>query len=596
MSIGFAATTLKVHKIVGLLPFPFRKSGFPAAARRQAREALRFQFQLVDSSLLLAITDQIITVDFSRSLARHRNAHITSSAPSHSSSAEILPKMGDFLQQAYTRIRQSATASEQESPPTLPSTRELAIARAALEDTLAAFSNHPETRRGSEATLDHLLNQIVPALNGQNRSSRYWGFVTGSTLPIAEAADNIVSAYDQNVQVHLPDQTIATEVEDIALKMLLRLLQLGEPCQWGGRTFTTGATASNILGLACGRESVLMNRLPEGSESVGELGLLKACAEAGVEEIQVLTSMGHSSLSKAASVVGLGRSSVKALPYSDEQPWRLDIDAVERELQRKNVASIIAISAGEVNTGRFAVESNADMSRLRNLADRFKAWIHVDGAFGIFVRCLPKSQEFSTLESLTHGLELADSITMDGHKLLNVPYDNGVFVTRTSTLLASVFQNPNAAYLSGGASHIPSPLNIGLENSRRFRALPVYAALMSEGIGGYSEIMARMVRLARRIAHIVSESDDYILLPDGVGYMETTHICVLFRAKDDHLNETLVKTINDTRMWYVSGTKWKGQSACRVAIGNWKVNIDEDAALVKHSLADIADKYRKGSM
>lgn len=146
-----------------------------------------------------------------------------------------------------------------------------------------------------------------------------------------------------------------------------------------GRTFTTGATGSNILGLACGREAVITSRLAEGVGSVGEVGLLQACVKAGVEEIQVLTSMGHSSLSKAASVVGLGRASVKLLPFSDAEPWRLDIDAVERELQRKNVASIIAISAGEVNTGRFATTGIEEMKRLRALADQYQAWIHVDG-------------------------------------------------------------------------------------------------------------------------------------------------------------------------------------------------------------------------
>lgn len=283
--------------------------------------------------------------------------------------------MADFVEQAQRRIRQSAVAPGEHAP-TLPGPEKLARARASLPDATAVDYL---AGRGPEATLSHLLDDIVPGLNGQNRSGRYWGFVTGSTLPIAEAADNIVSAYDQNVQVHLPDETIVTEVEDAALKMLLRLLKFGEPEQWEGRTFTTGATGSNILGLACGREAVVTARITDSSESVGELGLLQACRRAGIEEIQVLTSMGHSSLSKAASVVGLGRSSVKLLPYSDAEPWRLNIDAVERELRRENVGSIISISAGEVNTGRFATTGVEDMKRLRRLADRYGAWIHVDG-------------------------------------------------------------------------------------------------------------------------------------------------------------------------------------------------------------------------
>lgn len=146
---------------------------------------------------------------------------------------------------------------------------------------------------------------------------------------------------------------------------------------WAGRTFTTGATGSNILGLACGREVIVNKRLD--GEGVGELGLLTACVRAGVKEIQVLTSAGHSSLSKAASVVGLGRRSVKELGLSEDHPWRLDIDAVEETLKKDGTASIIAISAGDVNTGGYALEGIEEWKRVRELADMYGAWIHVDG-------------------------------------------------------------------------------------------------------------------------------------------------------------------------------------------------------------------------
>jgi glutamate/tyrosine decarboxylase-like PLP-dependent enzyme len=177
---------------------------------------------------------------------------------------------------------------------------------------------------------------------------------------------------DQNVQVHLPEQTIATTLEDSALEMLVLLLKLGD---WKGRTFTTGATSSNVLGLACGREAILAKR----GQSVGEVGLLAACLSAGVKELQILTSAGHSSLSKAASIVGFGRGSVKELRLSDSEPWRLDLQALERELQKSDVASVIALSAGEVNTGRYALTGIEEMRRVRELADKYGAWIHVDG-------------------------------------------------------------------------------------------------------------------------------------------------------------------------------------------------------------------------
>ncbi|KAI1171483.1 pyridoxal phosphate-dependent transferase [Nemania sp. FL0916] len=499
-----------------------------------------------------------------------------------------------FISLAQQRIRQSATVSPGAHAPTLPGPDKLAHARASLPDDA---SEAYLSGLGPEATFSHLMEDIVPALNGENRSGRYWGFVTGSTLPVAEVADNIVSAYDQNVQVHLPDQTIATEVEDAALKMLLRLLRLGDPGHWLGRTFTTGATASNILGLACGREGVLTARLgEEDAPSSGELGLLRACAEAGIKEIQVLTSMAHSSLPKAASVVGLGRASVKFLPFRDAEPWRLDIDAVERELRRENVASIIALSAGEVNTGRFATTGVEDMRRLRGLADTYKAWIHVDGAFGIFARVLPATDEYVALHKVAEGLELCDSMTIDGHKLLNVPYDNGIFFTRKSSILKAVFQNPNAAYLSSDpTSLIESPLHIGLENSRRFRALPVYAVLMSEGFDGISKMLERMVITARAVARAIqSLADDYVLLPEAgpssssLSVRDNIHIVVLFRARDDELNNVLVRRINDGCKWYVSGSSWGGKPAVRVAVSSWRAEPEDAFITVRESLLVIS--------
>ena len=334
-----------------------------------------------------------------------------------------------FLERAYNRLRQQTTATptntfattttttpNNQPAPLLPTQTALAQARASL-----SRPSDPDylLGRGPDATLDHVLGTIAPALNGQNLGSggRYWGFVTGSTLPVAEAADNVVSAYDQNVCVHLPAQSVATEVEDAALGMVVDLLELegcssssgggGDGEKWRGRTFTTGATASNVLGMACGREAVVRMRLggpgagagagdgvdeaEDGDEeeedtAVGELGLLRACAKAQIDEIRILTSMAHSSIYKAASIVGLGRASVRDLPYSEDEPWHLDLDAVERELRENpRVAHIISVSAGEVNTGRFATRGIEDMRRLRELADTYKAWVHVDG--GRFARC-----------------------------------------------------------------------------------------------------------------------------------------------------------------------------------------------------------------
>ncbi|PTB78355.1 PLP-dependent transferase [Trichoderma longibrachiatum ATCC 18648] len=335
--------------------------------------------------------------------------------------------MPDLFDIAAHAIRlQQRHSSPQTSSHTLPPLSLIHAASAALPNP-----SDPGFLSGQPAAdvARHIAEHIVPALCGQSQSSRYFGFVTGGVLPLAEWADNVVSRMDQNVQVHLPEQTVSTIVEDAALEMLIGLLRLES--EWKGRTFTTGATGSNILGLACGREAVLAKR----GASVGELGLLGACVKAGVSEIQVLTSGGHSSLSKAASVVGLGRASVKELPRSAAQPWKLDLDAVERELSRPGTASIVAVSMGEVNTGGYALDDVDEWRKLRELADRHGAWIHADGAFGIFCSVLEDRDEYRLLHKRVKGVDLADSITIDGHKMLNVVRDSHCRFSNSSLCL-----------------------------------------------------------------------------------------------------------------------------------------------------------------
>ncbi|OAQ62029.1 tyrosine decarboxylase [Pochonia chlamydosporia 170] len=492
--------------------------------------------------------------------------------------------MSDILNLSTQESRLAQRKAPSSTGPTLPPPESLLAAEASLPNPQSATYLQGQS---SSSTAAHIIRDIVPALTGQAHSSRYYGFVTGGVLPIAEWADNVVSHTDQNVQVHLPGQTVATAVEDAALEMLVRLLRL-DMVTWAGRTFTTGATGSNILGLACGREVIVNKRLD--GEGVGELGLLTACMRAGVKEIQVLTSAGHSSLSKAASVVGLGRRSVKELGLSEDQPWRLDIDAVEEALKKDGTASIIAISAGDVNTGGYALEGIEEWKRVRELADKYGAWIHVDGAMGVFARALGDEPQYQLLKQRTEGIHLADSITLDGHKLLNVPYDCGIFFTRAASTLSSVFVNPNAAYLaSSSAATIPSPLNIGLENSRRFRALPAYAVLLSEGRPGIATLLSNMIELCRKLAVYLRDSPHYELLPDGGAPLEGIFMILLFRAKKQAVNETLVERINQTRDMYVSGTKWKGEKAVRIAVSNWKVDIERDFGVVTRILDAVAD-------
>ncbi|KAI4168502.1 MAG: hypothetical protein LQ343_006389 [Gyalolechia ehrenbergii] len=464
----------------------------------------------------------------------------------------------------------------------------------------------PREGYGIQKTTSHILEDIAPALNRQALSPNYYGFVTGGITPTARVAEEIVSLYDQNVQVHLPATTIATTLEDRALKLLLELLEF-EVKAWPDRTFTTGATASNIMGLACGREHVINQAIRKRKrqttsnnvETVGDVGLLAACKAADITDIQILTTMPHSSLKKASSVVGLGRSCFHQVNRSDEE-LEFDLELLEERLTRPHTASIVVISCAEVNTGRFATHSELEVKSLRSLCDKYGAWVHIDAAFGIFARVLEDSDEFNYVRGGVEGLDLADSIAGDAHKLLNVPYDCGFFFSRHAGMTQEVFQNPNAAYLSSGNSSpdsVQSPLNIGLENSRRFRALPVYASLVSYSRNGYRDMLQRQIRLARRIAGYLTRHPYFDLLPqnrdDMANIDERTYIIVLFRAKDDFLNATLVQRLNASSQIYVSGTAWDGRPACRIAVANWQVDVERDLAIVQSVVEEILEDKRR---
>ena len=489
------------------------------------------------------------------------------------------------------------------------------------------------------------LTAIDRSLNKASLSSRYFGFVTGGVTPAALLADLHVSTMDQNVAVHLPKETIATEVEVRALNMLLDLFALprsdwgvGSPYPGYG-AFTTGATSSNVIGLALGREHVLSRwsqQYSEQSVSVGESGIAAAMAAARIHKLKILSTLPHSSIGKAASIVGLGRACVVDI-RTQSNPLDIDMRKLEHELSRPGEASIVCISTGEVNTGRFSTRSVTQLSQIRTLCDRYNTWIHVDGAFGLFARLLlhvPADVEtYPELVAGAQGVELADSITGDAHKLLNVPYDCGFYFTRHKALAVEVFQNAGAAYLSTGVGDddgILSPLNVGIENSRRFRALPVYATLYAYGRSGYVEMLKRQIELARRVAGWVWDHPEwYTLLPldeggmgsrNGTGVKEevdvstngngsasngiaksrngtsrqamldNTFMIVLFRATDTFVNchgDRLVARINKTGKMYVSGTAWDGMKAARIAVSNWQSSVERDWEVVRSVLESV---------
>ncbi|KAJ3026873.1 UNVERIFIED_CONTAM: hypothetical protein HDU68_004930, partial [Siphonaria sp. JEL0065] len=251
-------------------------------------------------------------------------------------------------------------------------------------------SSLPAFGLGLDATFDLITQTIAPA-NIKATGPRYFGFVTGGVTPAALLADMITTTLDQNVQVHLPKDSVATTVESLALDMAADLMEIDSRNSFVGKTLTTGATASNILGLACGREYVTKQIMGQ-NYSLADDGFYGACP------IVVLHVHGHASLSKAASLLGIGRKNCINLAIGSEA-CDFNVENLQTALAKYKQAKtgvIVVASYGEVNTGRFT----ANIPQIRTLCDSYDAWLHIDAAFGSFA---PES---------TH-LGLADRITSD---------------------------------------------------------------------------------------------------------------------------------------------------------------------------------------
>jgi glutamate/tyrosine decarboxylase-like PLP-dependent enzyme len=309
-------------------------------------------------------------------------------------------------------------------------------------------------------------------------------------------------------------------------------------------TITTGATAGNILGIACGREDMHFKRSGQ------------RVSLTGAGKTEVLCAGGHSSISKACSILGVGRDNCIDLT-SKEHPASFDINQLFERLYQnevENIASVVVATFGEVNTGAFTRE----IDYIHGICQKYNAWLHIDAAFGILARIHPRKQK------LSKNLELADSISFDGHKFFNVPYDCGVYLTKDIKTLTAVCGNTGAAYLASSADEI-SPLNVSLENSRRFRALPLYASLLSLGKEGYIDVVQRCCTFAKAIGKKIDESEKFRLL------REVEFNIVLFQAvghKDIPANERIKDAINQTRKLYISGTTWNNEGALRMAVCN----------------------------
>jgi glutamate/tyrosine decarboxylase-like PLP-dependent enzyme len=388
-----------------------------------------------------------------------------------------------------------------------------------------------------------LLDKYGSPATVASAGGRYFGFVTGSTLPAALAANWLAGAWDQNAGLWV-QSPVAAFLEEVTAGWLRDIFRFPSSCGVG---FVTGATMANFSCLAAARHALLKR----AGWNVEEQGLF------GAPELTVVVgSEVHASVLKALSLVGLGRNRVIKVP-ADEQ-GRMRADA----LPPLNDRTLVCIQAGNVNTGAFD-----PAKEICQLARESGAWVHVDGAFGLWAAAAPRR------EHLLNGFAEADSWATDCHKWLNVPYDSGLAFVREADNLRNAMAL-SGAYLQfsdqrDGTQYTP-------EASRRARGIEIWAALKSLGRRGLAEMIERNCRLAERFAHELRRAG-YSILNDVVLNQ------VLVSFGDAATTRRVIADLQSDGSCWCGGTEWQGHTAMRISVSSWATT----EADVDYSLAAI---------
>jgi glutamate/tyrosine decarboxylase-like PLP-dependent enzyme len=398
----------------------------------------------------------------------------------------------------------------------------------------------PDEPRDPTEVIDELVAGAGPGVVAIP-SGRYFGFVIGGAVPAALAADWLTSAWDQNAGLYVGGPS-ASVVEEVAGAWLKDMLLIPQDASFA---FVTGCQMANFTALAAARWHVLA----QAEWDVNSKGL------AGAPPVRVLCGAKvHVTVTRALRLLGLGTPEI--VPADDQ--GRVAADAMRETLRDTAGPTIVCAQAGEVNTGAFdPLPEIADAARAAG------AWLHVDGAFGLWAATSPK------LAHLVAGAERADSWATDAHKWLNVPYDCGiVFCAHPDAHRAAI--GVHAEYLiHGDADALRDQVDWTPEFSRRARGFTVYAALRSLGRRGVTEIVERTCAHARRFSEALAELPGFELLTDVVLNQ------VLFRFESDDRTDDVLRRVQESGEAWLSGTVWDGRRAIRISVSNWQTS-DED--------------------
>lgn len=412
---------------------------------------------------------------------------------------------------------------------------------------LSLTDHLPEEGVGALAALAQFNQRFEPTIVATT-GPRYWGFVTGGSTPAAVMGDWLTSIYDQNSFATQGQGDLSARLELETIQLLLDLFGLPKDFLGG---FVTGATMSNFTCLAVGRQWL--------GKQLG-----KDFAKEGVTgQLPVLTATPHSSAIKSLSLLGMGSSRYTRVNVMPGNREAIDIADLEQKLAALNGQPCLVLSSGgTVNTVDFD-----DFRAIAQLKQRYDFWWHIDAAFGGFAACSPAHKH------LLAGWEEADSITVDCHKWLNVPYESAVFFVKEKHRLLQVetFQNSNAPYLGDPLDNF-SYMNFLPENSRRLKALPAWFTLVAYGKAGYRKMVEDCIQHARQLGAFVAESPYFELLAPV--RLNTVCFTLAGEANQEKLT-AFVSRLNDTGKVFMTPTVYNGKKGIRAALVNWRTRTTD---------------------
>ncbi len=433
--------------------------------------------------------------------------------------------------------------------------------RASLAEMRAALGGPlPEQPLEPREVIAALATAAEPGVVASS-SGRFFGFVIGGATPAALAADWLTSVWDQNAGLYILGPA-AGVVEEVAGGWLAELLGLPAGVSVG---FVTGAQMANFSALAIALREVL-RRAGWDVESAGLWG---------APRLRVLAGQGrHGSIDRALRFLGVGGAAI--VPVDCDDQGRMRTAALRSALDQGNGPAIVCAQVGNVNSG--AVDP---VGEICEVAHQHGAWVHVDGAFGMWAAASPR------LRPLVTGVELADSWATDAHKWLNVPYDSGlVFCAHPEAHRAAM--GIRAGYLIHGNGEERDALDYNPEFSRRARGFAVYAAIRALGREGVAALVERCCGLARRFAERLAADDGVEVLNEVV----LNQVLVRFRAADgDHDAHTrrVVERVQQDGTCWMSGTTWRGRAAMRISVSNWstdEADVDRSVAAILRCAAE----------